>query len=480
MLKHMWIAAALAGLAACGDNDGPSNTPDGPPTGDAPPGDSAQPFVPPTPFAIPISAMGPDQLQSVVATGDGKFYAAGFAAATPTGDRKVIVVKFTATGVDTTFGTQGVVTTAATFTPGGGGADEIDIGLQSDGKIIVSYTTATALGNDRDIAVLRLDTEGAPDLTFGDNGVRVHSLNTAIIPSTPSNFDVSRALAIDSADRIYVHAAQRAEDPANLLRTDLDFAVVRFTAGGNVDLPWGEQGEHVLVLPGGGGAATFNAGPATVRGIRALPDGTVIASGYQSLGGTPQPVLYKLTAEGDRDLVWAGGLFHEPVLAAQTEVYNFAIHGDKIVTAGYGTNTSGTTNDYISLRFNLADGVRDPAWGGTTNGAVVFDPSGTSLGSNCRNAVALKGGGTAMIGSTGPGNMPAQDAVFAILDANGRLDTRFGDGIHVYPLGANGNDQFWGGAASDEVALFVGYKGGGTTQSDTVNDDAYAVILPLP
>jgi hypothetical protein len=190
-------------------------------------------------------------------------------------------------------------------------------------------------------------------------------------------------------------------------------------------------------------------------------------------------VLYKLTAAGALDTGWAGGgVFHDTVLAIQTEIYNFAVHGNQLVTAGYGRN-AGATNDFVSLRFDLATGARDLTWGGTTNGAVVFDPSGTMLGSNCRNAIALPNGRTALIGSTGPGNMPAQDAVFAILDANGRLDTSFGTGVHVYPLGANGNDQFWGGAVSGDSAVFVGYKGGGATQTETTNDDSYGVILPL-
>jgi hypothetical protein len=162
----------------------------------------------------------------------------------------------------------------------------------------------------------------------------------------------------------------------------------------------------------------------------------------------------------------------------QTEVYNFAMHGTHVVTGGYGRN-AGTTNDWVSLRFDVMTGARDTTWGGAPNGAVLFDPSGTMAGANCRNAIWLTNGKTLLTGSIGPGNMPAQDAAFAVLDASGKLDAAFGTGIVTYPLGANGNDQFWGGVVSGGTALVVGYQGGGTTQSETTNDDSYAVVLPL-
>jgi hypothetical protein len=140
-------------------------------------------------------------------------------------------------------------------------------------------------------------------------------------------------------------------------------------------------------------------------------------------------------------------------------------------------------NDFISLRFHInpASGanVRDLTFNNTTNGALVFDPSGAMLGSNCRNALALPGNKTLLMGSTGPGNMPAQDAVVAFVDDAGQLDTAYGDGVHVFKLGADGSDQFWGATVSGTKAIVVGYKGGGSAQTDTTNDDSFAVIFDL-
>ncbi|MEZ4296926.1 MAG: hypothetical protein R3B70_18310 [Polyangiaceae bacterium] len=193
-----------------------------------------------------------------------------------------------------------------------------------------------------------------------------------------------------------------------------------------------------------------------------------------------QAVLYKLTKDGELDSGFAtGGLFHEPVLAVQTEIYGFALHGPDLVTAGYGRD-SGSTNDWVSMRFDIATGKRDTTFGGAPNGAVVVDPSAMMLGSNARGAISLPGGRTLIHGSTGPSNVPEQDAAFIVLDADGKLDSTFDTGVFVFPLGENGNDQIWGGAANGNLVLLVGYQGGGQNQTDVMNDDAYVVLFEVP
>jgi len=479
MKKLVRLAAAagasLAALASCGDNNSATPPDAAPVEPDAASPDGPAPFVPPVPFAVPLAAAGPDQLQSATAAPSGAFYAAGFAGASLTAPRFVTIVKIAAAGgLDQAFGTDGKATTTLDFR---GGAGEIGIATQPSGKIVVSATVASPSdATDRDVAVIRLNTNGQIDTTFGDNGIRVLDLNTAHNNGTMLvGLDAARGIGVDSGGRIYVLAASRGVGTATGggPRIDTDFTVARLTVDGAPDATWN------------GGTANrldIQESNATPRGLRALADGSVIVGGYASSPGvgSTQPVVYKLKSTGELDSAWGnGGVFHEVVLAVQTEVYNFAVHTSHLVTGGYGRN-SGTTNDFVSMRFDLATGARDLAWGGAPNGAVLVDPSGTKAGSNCRNSIALPGGKTALIGSTGPTNMPAQDATVVILDADGRVDAAtYGGGILKFPLGANGNDQFWGGAVSGSAAMFVGYKGGGATPTETTNDDAFAVILPL-
>ena len=431
-----------------------------------------EPFVPPTPTAVTLSAAGPDQLQSVIGAPGGGFYAAGFVADMVGGARKVVVVKLSTTGVDTTWGDQGIIATPLMFA---GGTDEIDVALQSDGKILVSATVANAANPmDRDVAVVRLLANGNVDTTFGQSGVSVVNLNDAHNNGMMLvGLDAARSLTVDASDNIFLHAVSRGLGNASGggPRTDTDFTVVKLTPAGAVDTTFGEGGQFRLDI------AEKNATP---RGIQALPDGSLLGSGYANtpdVGDTVQVVLYKVTPAGKLAAGFAdGGLYHQPILAVQTEIYGIAVHGDKVVTGGYGRE-SGDTNDYVSLRYDVATGARDTTWGGAPKGAVLVDPSGMMLGSNARGAVGLPGGKTLIFGSTGPGNMPAQDAVILVLDADGKLDTAYGTGIHLFKLGNDGNDQFWGAAANGDDIAVVGYQGGGSTQTEAMNDDAYILLF---
>ena len=262
------------------------------------------------------------------------------------------------------------------------------------------------------------------------------------------------------------------------MATDTDFAIAKLSMNGVLSNNFGTDGIFTFgfnYLDEAGVAA-----PVTARSIKVLADGSIIGSGYTAVAsgtGMPvAPILYKITSAGVLDTAFAeGGLFYETVLARQTEVYNFAIHGDNIVTAGYGRE-SGDNNKWISLRFNVNTGVRDTTWGGAANGAVVFDPSGGDVTNNARNAIALPDGKTLIIGSSGTG--VTQDAAFAVLDANGVLDTSYGDGTHTFALGTDTVDHFWGVAVSATHVMIVGYAGQ-TMQTETANDNSFGIVFPI-
>lgn len=494
-MKRLFWMAALAATAACGDdgdnnNDGTtpdaaqidSSVPDAadidaPVEPDAPPDAAPLPFEVPTPFGIPASPTGPDQMQSVAVDPDNNFVIAGFAAQTPTGPRALVVIKATPTGPVAGFGTQGAAVIPQVLFAGGN--DEIDVAVQSTGHIIVTATIADeTVPTDRDIAIVRLTADGDLDANFGTGGVLRLDPSQGITVNTATTApDTTRNVAIGPDDAIYVHGAKR-NTTGDGTRTDTDFFVAKFSATGTP------------ATYGTGGIFTFDfdyldasgtPAPVTARAIQVLADGSVIGSGYTAtapgMGMPIAPLLYKVTPAGALDTNFAGGLSYETVLARQTEIYGFVVHGTNLVTAGYGRE-SGDNNKWISLRFNTTTGVRDATWGGETNGAVVFDPSGGDVTNNARNAIALPNGKTLIVGSSGTGN-PDQSAAFAVLDANGELDTAYGDGTHTLPLGANAVDHFWGAAVSDTHVMLVGYSGYGATQTETLNDNSFGIVFPI-
>ena len=487
MKKHVWISSLLF-LAACGDNG--SSTPDASQV-DAPPAIDAaidapmSSFMTPVPIGLPLSATGPDQVQAIKAGPNGSFYLAGFVAQLATGGKAIYVAKMTAAGLDPTFGnvtTPGIALLGTAVTPTGG-TDEIDLAIQSDGGILVSFNVAHG-SDDRDVAVARVTTTGVLDTTFGTAGIATVDFSTK---GTTTILDNARGLAVDSNDNVFVHAVALAPGGT---RTDSDFALAKLTPTGvlcdgqNGTTGWGaaDGGKFFLDTPINN--VSYNA---TARAVIALPDGSVIAGGYtNALPPGNQPVIYKLDANGDLAAGFgSGGVVFDMILSRQTEVYNFALqNGTHVVTGGYGNVLGVDRDDWVSLRFDVTTGARDMTWGGTTNGAKLIDVSANGVSSNCRNAVALPGGKTLLLGSSGPSNMAAQDATFAVLDASGNLDTKYGTGIHriKFTPADDKNDQFWAAGVSGTTVMVAGWRGTATSpvvQTETLNDNAYVATFAI-
>jgi uncharacterized delta-60 repeat protein len=518
MKKLLWITSALF-VTACGDNNKGTPDTDAGPDIDAPqadaPIDSPPAWTQPAAHSFMLSATRPDVIMSAAAGPNGSFYAAGYLDTdvdpdpdVTTIERRIIVFKLGANGVpDGTFGTGGKADTGFVFR---GGSDDIDIVTLANGEILVSATVNAQVANvadamDTDIGLIKLSpTDGAVITTWGINGLVRHSFNASL---SSSNRDASRGLAIGADGSIYVSGAGRGpgnQQPADITpRTDVDWYVAKFTSAGAIDTTWGIEtvvaGVHLghrnvdLFIPAVGTTTPSIHQPATARSLVVLADGSVISGGYVSgtLTASPQAVVFKFDANGDLATNFAtGGIFHETVFGGQTEVYNFALHGDKVVTGGYGREASTGPNDWMSLRFNVSDGARDMTWGGVAQGKNLIDadPTIANEGSNCRNAIALPNGKTLLLGSSGTaasGQPPSatQDAVFVVLDADGKLDTTYGDGRAKYKLSStdDGADQFWGAAVNGDKVLIVGWRGAtiANPQTETNNDNSYGVILDL-
>src|SRR5262245_23657894 len=106
--------------------------------------------------------------------------------------------------LDPGFGTAGIVTTDIT----GSSDDSANaVVIQSDGKIIVAGTTLDTL--DRDFMVIRYNTSGSLDTTFGNNGV--------VTTDFGATDDRGIAVALQSDGKIVVAG-----------RSNQDFAVARY------------------------------------------------------------------------------------------------------------------------------------------------------------------------------------------------------------------------------------------------------------
>lgn len=150
-----------------------------------------------------------------------------------------VVVRYTNCGhLDTTFGPQqsGMVVTDISNNSWDMGAfchiAKTTIGIDSLDRIILGGNTFSSCDTEMDFAVVRYDSSGNIDRTFGNNGVQITDIWCG-------NWDVANAMVIDEQDRIVlVGYTARCHD---------EFAIVRYDISGNLDTSFGHCGTGIVV-----------------------------------------------------------------------------------------------------------------------------------------------------------------------------------------------------------------------------------------
>ena len=421
------------------------------------------------PRVVAVSATGHDRFYGVTFDPAGNFYAVGVVSESnvaATADFETVVAKFTPTGaLDTTFGAGGYA--RRNVAVGLNGEVARGVVVQSTGKVVavatIEHVAAGADARDRDIALVRFNTDGSRDTTFGADGVVTLDLSDGMVVGTGYVADAAWGLTAYADDRLLVTGAQRRDGG-----TVAAFAVVRLTAEGARDDSFGTRGVATINVN------DRNANPRTPT---LLPDGGIVGSGYIDDGGVVKAVLFKLTAAGRPDATFGtGGIFAPTVLAVTTEAYDAIPQGSSFVTAGYGRNATTESLDWVSLRVS-GTGVLDPTWG--TAGVARIDLA--RFNDNARALAALPGNRILMVGGGRPSETNV-DGMIGVLTATGQADTTFAPrGLRTYDFGGV-SDFFWAVAVNPARthAAIVGARGVGVAAgATTANDDSVVFLLPL-
>lgn len=130
-------------------------------------------------------------------------------------------------GLDTSFGTGGKVVTDFGL-PDGVFVAIVAAAMQPDNKTIIAGFTQGGL-NDYKFVLARYNTNGSLDTSFGSGG-------KVITDFAVGTFDGAYAIALQPDGGIV--AAGEAFNG-----TDMDFAIVRYTAAGNLDPTFGNAGK---------------------------------------------------------------------------------------------------------------------------------------------------------------------------------------------------------------------------------------------
>jgi uncharacterized delta-60 repeat protein len=295
--------------------------------------------------------------------------------------------------LDTGFGTGGKVTT-----PIGSSDDKaLALAIQSDGRIVAAGYSSN--GSNYDFALVRYNTDGTLDTTFGTGG--------KVTTPVGSDHDAANALVIQSDGRIV--AAGYSYNGSNY-----DFALVRYNTDGSLDITFGTGGK--VTTPVGSGDDVAHS-----LGIQS--DGKILAAGYSfnSSGSKDDFALVRYNTNGTLDTTFgSGGIVTTPVGSGKDQAHAIGIQPDgRIVAAGSSDN--GSKYNFALVRYNT-NGTLDTSFG--TSG-IVTTPVGS--GWDSVYALALQPDGRIVAaGMSGIETSPN----FALVryNVNGTLDTGFGIG----------------------------------------------------
>jgi uncharacterized delta-60 repeat protein len=280
--------------------------------------------------STPIGS-GSDVGYSLALQSDGKIVVAGYSHNGSNLD--FALVRYTSGGaLDTTFGTDGKVTTAI------GSNHDVCYGvaLQSDGKIVVAGYSHN--GSNRDFALVRYLSSGALDTTFGADG----KVTTAM----GSGDDVGYGVALQSDGKIVVAGA-------SVINSYYDFALVRYTSSGALDNSFGSAGKVTTAI-----GSSSDVG----HSVALQSDGKIVVAGYSFNGGNQEFALVRYDESGILDTTFGSGGKVTTVIGVERDIaHSVAVQSDgKIVVAGYSDNFS---NSQFALAKYTSSGALDTAFG---------------------------------------------------------------------------------------------------------------------
>ncbi|MBK9191727.1 MAG: hypothetical protein IPM77_09555 [Crocinitomicaceae bacterium] len=250
---------------------------------------------------------GDDYGQELALQTDGKIIFVG--SAFISGDKDFVVVRLNSDGsLDATFGGDGIVTTD--FNNFEDAAHSVAI--QPDGKIVVGGESSTAMGPD--FAVARYNSDGTLDNTFSGNG--------KVTADFDNDWDYGISLALQTDGKI-VLGGYRYE-----MTTDYDFALARFTADGILDNTFSADGKTTT---------DFGFFQDYISEIAIQPDGKIVAAGFGISGVTffEDFCLARYNVSGSLDASFGtGGKVMTEVAEYSDECWAMAIQSDGKILIG--------------------------------------------------------------------------------------------------------------------------------------------------
>ncbi len=356
---------------------------------------------------------------SIAIQSDGKIVVAGYRdnGIGSVNDFDFALVRYNTNGtLDLTFGTDGIV-----ITPIGSGSEKAEeVLIQSDGKILVAGSSHN--GTNDDFALVRYNSNGTLDLTFSGDGI--------VTTSITAYSDRAASLALQSDGKILVCGRSGGS-------SYWSFAIVRYNTDGSLDLTFDTDG-----------IATTSVGvyDSWASSLAVQADGKILVAGT-SYGPPGRFAVVRYNSDGTLDATFDTDGMVITLIGGDAEAESIALQDDgKIVVAG--TNLDGGYDaDFALLRYNT-NGSLDLTF--NTDGIITADIGG--YGDYC-NSVSIQDDGRIVVA----GMDSTTFAVMRYLE-NGNLDNTFGSGGLVLTSFEQGNWATSSAIQSDSKIILAGYS----------------------
>lgn len=273
--------------------------------------------------------------------------------------------------------------------------------VQNDGKIVV--VGSVAYNAFSDFLIMRYNSNGTLDLTFGLNGVIINSLS-------PSD-DAANSLAIQSDGKLVVGGK------ALINGSGQQIALVRYNSNGTIDNSFNSNG--IVLVPSG----TY------LSKMKIQNDGKILITGENRVNANLTELLVmRFNIDGSLDNSFDGdGIVKTIIIPNESNTGNDILvqNNGKIVVAGRAGNIA----KIVLVRYNI-DGTLDTTF--ASNGIFLHS---AITSANHSKSVSLQSNGKIVIGGN-ENNGPK--FLLERYNMNGSIDTTFGaNGVSITNFSPN-------------------------------------------
>lgn len=234
------------------------------------------------------------------------------------------------------------------------------LALQPDGRLVaagITYDDEVTLRPHGDFMVARYTPDGAPDPTFGINGVVTTDFE-------PESYDEPYALAVQPDGRIVLGGYSNSGGGYGVLFGADDLALARYLPNGLLDSDFGQDGKVTVDL------GTLDE---EIRALALDPGGRLVAGGFADGEKRGDLVLARFTPGGALDPRFGADGYTRTDLGSRSELLTtLALLGDGRIVAG-GQVAPDAHGDFAVLRYG-PDGRLDDTFG--SGGLVRVDFGG--------------------------------------------------------------------------------------------------------